>query len=208
MVTHPLWQPFELPTDAEIAAARVAAPAPTAPVEVVPADPAWPATYAALADRVRGALGDRVVAIDHVGSTAVPGLPAKPVIDIDLIVADSADEEAWVPALERDGFVLRVREPDWQEHRMMRLEEPACNLHVWSPDAVEPARHRAFRDWLRTHPEDRAAYVAAKDAAAAQGFLDAMHYNNAKAAAVYDIYERIFAADPDHQHDPQPRPTA
>jgi|SRR6478752_2384340 len=205
MPTHPLWRPYELASDEEIVAARVNAPQRGTPIEVVAPDPTWPATYAALAARVHDTLGERVLSIEHVGSTAVPGLPAKPVIDVDLVVADSADEPAYVPAMEADGWVLRIREPEFEEHRLLRLEEPECNLHVWSPGSPEPRRHRLFRDWLVSHPEDREQYAAAKQAAAAEGFTNGMHYNNAKAWLVYDIYERIFAADPDHPHDPRPR---
>jgi GrpB-like predicted nucleotidyltransferase (UPF0157 family) len=168
-------------------------------------DPTWPATYAALAARVRDTLGTQVLTIEHVGSTAVPGLVAKPVIDIDLTVADSADEAAYVPDMEADGWVLRIREQEFEEHRLLRLEDPECNLHVWSPGSPELRRHRAFRDWLISHPDDRERYAAAKQSATAVSFTDGMHYNNAKAWVVYDIYERIFAADPAYPHDPQPR---
>ncbi len=95
-----------------------------------------------------------------------PGLPAKPVIDIDLTVADSADEPAWLPALEAAGFELVIREPWWQEHRALRYDDPRCNLHVFSPGAPEPIRHKIFRDWLREHPEDLALYRDAKLGAA------------------------------------------
>lgn len=131
-------------------------------------------------------------------------LRPSPVIDIDLTVADSADEAAYVPALEAVGFVLRIREPAFEEHRLLRLEAPECHLHVWSPGALEPQRHRAFRDWLGAHDEDRRRYEAAKREAAAMGFTNGMHYNNHKASVVYDIYERIFADDPTHRHRPQP----
>ncbi|MGO3319652.1 MAG: GrpB family protein, partial [Microbacterium gubbeenense] len=116
-----------------------------APIDVVGADPSWPVAYAKVADRVRNALGARALQIEHVGSTAVPGLPAKPVIDVDLIVASSADEDAWCPALERAGFTLTVREPWWHEHRMLKLADPLAHLHVVSPDAPEPWKHRVFR---------------------------------------------------------------
>ena len=175
------------------------------PIEVVASDPNWSATYAALAARVHHVLGARVLSIEHVGSTAVPGLAAKPVIDVDLTVADSADEPAYVADMEADGWVLRIREPEFEEHRLLRLDEPECNLHVWSPGSPEPQRHRLFRDWLIAHPDDRERYAAAKQSAAAEGFTDGMHYNNAKAWVVYDIYEQIFAADRAHPHDPQPR---
>ncbi len=204
MPTHPLWRPYELVDLEQVAKARLAGP--SRPVEVVAYDESWPAAFARLSDLVRGALGDRVLALEHVGSTAVPGLAAKPVIDADLTVADSGDEAAYLPMLEAAGFVLRFREPEWEEHRVMAHEEPRTNLHVWSPGSTEARRHRVFRDWLVTHDADREEYAALKTELAGRGFGDVMDYNNHKAALVYDIYERIFAADPDHEHDPQPRP--
>jgi GrpB-like predicted nucleotidyltransferase (UPF0157 family) len=164
--------------------------------------------YAELRDLLVGTLGERALGVEHVGSTAVPGLGAKPCLDVDLTVADPADEPAWLPDLEAAGFVLRGREPDFEQHRNLHLGAgPRARVHVFPPGAREPQRHVLFRDWLRSHADDRAAYEAVKREIAAQGFTDAMHYNNAKAAWVYDLYERIFAADPDHPHDPQPRVT-
>lgn len=165
-----------------------------------------PGQFAGVRDRVLAALGGLALVVEHVGSTAVPGLPAKPVIDVDLIVADSSRESDYVPRLVAVGFELAVRFPAWEEHRVLRGWEPLTNLHVCSPDAVETRRHVVFRDWLSTHREDRDAYAATKRALAAEGFTDTMAYNARKAALVYDIYERIFAADPDHPHTPQPRP--
>lgn len=205
MTTHPLWRPFEQPTPEEIARARVR-PHQPAPVEVVAPDPRWPAVFERLRARIEEVLGARALAMVHIGSTSVTGLWAKPVIDVDLEVADSADEPAWLPDLEADGFVLAVREPDWEEHRCLKLLEPSCNLHVWSPGSSEMARHQTFRDWLIEHPDDRTAYGDLKRELSGRGFEDAMLYNNAKGALVYDIYERIFAADPAHPHTPRPRP--
>lgn len=205
MDTHPLWRPYDVPSAEQIAAARVGTRIPEQ-VEVVPPDPGWPASYDALRRRVEEALGERVLAIEHVGSTAVPGLHAKPVIDIDLTVADSAREEDYLPQLEAAGFALRVREPEWEQHRCLRLEHPRANLHVWSPGAQEPQRHLAFRDWLSARADDHAAYADLKCSLGEQGFTDAMLYNNQKAALVYDIYERIFAADPTYSHTARPRP--
>jgi len=204
VATHPLWRPFELADLDEVARVRVGAPPPR-PVVVVPYDATWPAQFDRLEAMVRTALGDRVLALEHVGSTSVPGLAAKPVIDADLTVTDSADEAAYLPDLEAAGFVLRVREPEWEEHRVVGIETPKTNLHVWSPGSVEPLRHAAFRDWLRHHPEDRDAYGSLKTELAGRGFTEVMDYNNHKAELVYDIYERIFAADPAHEHNPQPR---
>jgi GrpB-like predicted nucleotidyltransferase (UPF0157 family) len=192
----------------EIEAARANLGAWTpSPVVVVPPDPTWSESYELARERICSILGGRVLGIEHVGSTSVPGLWAKPVIDIDLTVADSADEDAWLPDLEAAGFVLRVREPDWEEHRVLRGEQPATNLHVFSPDAREPRRHVLFRDWLRAHPDDRDRYSEVKRDVAGRGFTDTMLYNNAKAWLVYDLYEKVFAADPTHPHDPHPRPT-
>lgn len=202
--THPFWRPYAPPTDQEIARARVA-PTDQSLVEVVAPVPSWPQQFAEVRDTVVAALEDRALSVRHVGSTSVPGLWAKPIIDVDLIVADSGDETAYLPDLETAGFVLRVREPEWEEHRCLRGTDPPSNLHVWSPGSQEPARHAAFRDWLIDHPDDREAYAALKRDLAAQGFTDAMQYNNAKAGLIYDIYDRIFVADPDHSHSWHPR---
>ena len=96
---------------------------PRAAVVVVPYDEGWPARFDVVAARIRAALGDRVVALSHIGSTSVPALAAKDVIDVDLTVADSSDEPAYVPDLEAAGFVLRMREPDWEQHRMFTVPE-------------------------------------------------------------------------------------
>jgi GrpB-like predicted nucleotidyltransferase (UPF0157 family) len=166
-------------------------------IRVVDPDPAWPDSFAGLAARIRAALGDRALAVEHVGSTSVAGLPAKPIIDIDLTVADSADESAYVPALENAGFQLVVREPWWQEHRCFVHDEPRCNLHVFSPDAAEPVRHRIFRDWLRMHPDDLALYRDSKLAAAAAANAAGEHvmeYNARKESVIREIYDRAFRA--------------
>ncbi|MGH1562979.1 GrpB family protein [Mumia sp. DW29H23] len=207
MTVHPLWRPYETPSQEETDKAFVAGREPRTAdgrVDVVAYDPAWPATYARVAGAVREALGDVVVAIEHVGSTSVPGLAAKPFIDVDLVVTDPADEASYVPALERLGYVLRVREPWWEEHRMLRLDDPRANLHVFGRDAAEPQRHLLFRERLRTDAADRAAYAALKTELATREFGTVMEYNAAKSALIYAIYERAFAADPAHPHDPQP----
>lgn len=168
------------------------------PITVTDHDPAWAGSSVVLADRVRRALGDRVLALDHVGSTSVPGLAAKPIIDLDLTVADSTDEAAYVPALEAEGFALVLRERAWHEHRLLVHPEPRANLHVWSPDSPEAVRHRLLRDWLREHPDDRAAYAAAKRAAAdrlrAGGGGLVLDYNELKAPVVREILDRVFRA--------------
>jgi GrpB-like predicted nucleotidyltransferase (UPF0157 family) len=175
----------------------VAGQEPASDLEIAAADPSWPARYAALAKDITEALGDSAVWVEHVGSTSVPDLAAKPVIDIDLTVADSRDERAYVPALEQRGFALVVREPWWYEHRCLRRTDPACNLHVFSPECAETERHRIFRDWLRARPEDRLLYAAAKSAAAEHTRSiggHTMDYNAHKEPVVRDIYDRAFRA--------------
>ena len=119
------------------------------PITIVEYDPAWPGLYEREAERIRGALGGQARLLEHAGSTSVPGLAAKPIIDIVLAVPDSSDEGAYVPALEAAGYVLRIREPDWYEHRLFKGPDTNVNLHVFSEGCEEIARMLAFRDHLR-----------------------------------------------------------
>lgn len=162
-------------------------------ITIVPYDPGWPRRYAALSTQIRAALGDVALDIEHIGSTSVEGLAAKDVIDIDLTVADPREEQRYVPALERLGYVLTIREPSWHEHRCLRLTEPRANLHVFGRDCPEAIRHRMFRDWLRTHPEDRARYADAKRAAI-PGAGNVVDYNARKQDVIREIYDRLFRA--------------
>jgi GrpB-like predicted nucleotidyltransferase (UPF0157 family) len=164
------------------------------PVVIVPYDPTWPARFDDFAAGVRAALGERALAVEHVGSTSVPGLAAKDVIDIDLTVADPRDEDRYVPALAAAGWVLTLREPSWHEHRCLtRVDGPPSNLHVFGPDCPEVIRHRMFRDWLAGHSDDRDRYEAAKRAAAPGGG-DVMDYNGRKQDVIRAIYDRLFRA--------------
>ena len=168
-------------------------------IRVVEYDEGWPADFEHVASRIRGALGDRVLEIHHVGSTSVPGLPAKPVIDADLVVADSADEAAYIPDLQAAGFVHHIREPWWHEHRLVKYADPVAYVHVFGPDCPEVIRHRMFRDWLVEHPDERDRYAGAKRAAATEmntraGGGTGMDYNRHKEPVVRDIYERMFRA--------------
>lgn len=106
-------------------------------IHLDPYDPTWPERFDELAGRIRRALGPKVLLLEHVGSTSVPGLAAKPVIDMVLAVADSADEAWYVPSLESEGFVLRIREPDWYQHRLLKTVEGDANLHVFSRGCEE-----------------------------------------------------------------------
>ena len=138
------------------------------PVQLADYDPAWPGLYEREASRIRGLLGERVLLLEHVGSTSVPGLAAKPIIDILLGVADPSDEAAYVPSMEAAGYVLRIREPDLHEHRMFKGPDTDVNLHVFAADSPEIVRMLAFRDRLRTHDSERRRYEAAKRELAAR----------------------------------------
>ena len=175
----------------------VAGAGPEIGIEVIDPDPDWPRQYDALAGRIREALGWRVLQLEHVGSTAVPGLAAKPIIDIDLAVADPARERDYVPPLEAIGFQLIIREPWWHGHRMLRAGQPPCNLHVFGLDSPELVKHRIFRDWLRGNPGDRDRYAAAKRRAASEANAAGEHvmqYNARKQQVIRDIYHRAFVA--------------
>src|SRR6478736_9541223 len=106
-------------------------------VRLVPYSSEWPRTFEAARDRIVSALGDDALEVHHAGSTSVPGLRAKPIIDIVLVVADTTDEDAYLPPLEAVGYSLRLREPEWFEHRLLRREDPPVNLHVFPPRCTE-----------------------------------------------------------------------
>ncbi|GAB2578146.1 hypothetical protein Aab01nite_10220 [Paractinoplanes abujensis] len=156
-------------------------------IVIVDYDPAWAGRFEAARADIARALGSPV--IEHVGSTSVPGLAAKPIIDIDVLLDDTADESLYVPALTAIGYRLVLREPWWSGHRMLLGGDEDINLHVWPHDAAEPIRHRLFRDWLRTHPDDRDLYARTKRRLA----TEADDYNMAKCDVIDEIYTRIFA---------------
>ena len=150
-------------------------------------DDAWPARFEVLADRVRGALGQRVRRLEHIGSTSVPGLAAKPLIDMLLIVDDVEDEAAFVAPLEAAGFELRVREPD---HRMLRTPQRDVHLHVYAPGRAEERDYLDLRDWLRVSSDDRIVYATVKRRLAQQQWDDMNDYADAKTDVVRDILTR------------------
>lgn len=158
-------------------------------------DPTWPRLYEREAARIRAALGDRARLLEHVGSTSVPGLAAKPKIDILLAVANSADEPAYVPVLEAAGYVLRIREPEWHEHRMFKGPDTDVNLHVFTVGDGEIARMLRFRDHLRANDADRRLYEATKRALAAQTWAYVQHYADAKGEVVAQIMARALAGE-------------
>lgn len=156
-------------------------------------DDSWPALFEREAQRIRETLGAQVLRLEHVGSTAVPGLAAKPRIDALLVVGDSSDEPAYVPALEAAGYILRVRDPEWHEHRLLKGPDTALNLHVFSRDCVEIERMVRFRDWLRAWPEDRELYERTKRELAARNWEYVQGYADAKTDVVERILSRAMA---------------
>lgn len=165
-----------------------------APITLAEYDPLWPEQYAQEEARIRAALGERALRIEHVGSTSVPGLAAKPIIDILLVVANSADEPSYVPALEAAGYILRIREPGWHEHRLFKGPDINLNMHVFSEGSSEIERHLLFRDWLRTHPDDRDLYAHTKRELAQQTWQYVQNYADAKSAVVAEIQARARLA--------------
>jgi GrpB-like predicted nucleotidyltransferase (UPF0157 family) len=181
-------------TEEQIRAAHVGALVPhNGPIFLAEYDEEWPRLFEREAERIRAALGDRVLLLEHVGSTSVPGLAAKPKIDIVLVVADSADEPAYVPALESAGYVLHVREPDWYEHRNLKGPDTAITLHVFSPRCPEIERMLFFRDWLRANAADRQLYEHTKRELARQEWQYTQNYADAKSAVVEEILARARA---------------
>lgn len=162
----------------------------TGPVTVADYDEQWPRLFRREADRVTAALGERALLVEHVGSTSVPGLAAKPIIDIDLVVADSAAEAAYLPALESAGYRLVIREPDWHEHRCLKGPDTNINLHVFSPGCPEVARHLAFRDRLRADDADRDLYARTKRELAGREWTYIQEYADAKSEVVTQILGR------------------
>lgn len=160
------------------------------PIQIVDYDLEWPRLFEREAERVQARLGDQVRLIEHVGSTSVPGLAAKPRIDMVLVVAKSADEPSYVPALEAAGYVLHIREPDWYEHRLFKRSDTDINLHVFSPGCPEIDRMLLFRNWLRSNASDRRLYERTKRELARLDWKYMQNYADAKAPVVEEILAR------------------
>jgi len=165
-------------------------------IQIVEYDPQWPQLFAREADRIRAALGRRAQRIEHTGSTSVPGLAAKPTVDILLAVADSADEDAYVPPLEAAGYSLHIREAAWYEHRMFKASDRDVNLHVFSNGCSEIDRVLLFRDWLRSNAADRDLYARTKRSLAEKEWKDVDSYANAKTEVIEEIIRRARSPNP------------
>jgi GrpB-like predicted nucleotidyltransferase (UPF0157 family) len=201
---HPTGSPSPAPvprvhTEEEIQAYSVDVVQPlTGPILLVEYDRAWPALFAREEARIRSILGERVVRLEHTGSTSVPGLAAKPVIDITMAVADVLDEAAWVPDLEAAGYrlVIREQEPDWYDHRVLKGPDTNVNLHVFSAGCRELERMVGFRDWLRTHDDDRELYEATKRNLVKREWKFVQDYADAKGEVVEAIAARAGIGGP------------
>jgi GrpB-like predicted nucleotidyltransferase (UPF0157 family) len=160
-----------------------------APIFLAVYDADWPRLFGREADRLRSALGDEALRIEHVGSTSVPGLTAKPIVDILLVVPDSADEPRYVPQLVAAGYVLKIREPEWFEHRMFRGPDTLINLHVFGRGAAEVERLLRFRDRLRGDEAARDRYARAKQELARRTWRHVQDYADAKTTVVKEILD-------------------
>jgi GrpB-like predicted nucleotidyltransferase (UPF0157 family) len=161
-----------------------------ASILIVEHDPTWPVRFADAERRVKQALAATALSVEHIGSTSVPGLAAKPIIDMLLTVRSVDDEAAYVPALEEVGFVLRVREP---QHRMFRTPERDTHLHVYEPGDQAVADYLDLRDWLRESESDRALYEGTKRELAQREWSDMNHYADAKSDVIRAMLGRARA---------------
>ncbi|MFL5686939.1 MAG: GrpB family protein [Chloroflexota bacterium] len=168
------------------------------PITLVDYDPRWPELFDREAARIRSILGERVVRLEHTGSTSVPGLAAKPVIDITMTVADVLDEPAYVPDLEAAGYrlVIREHEPEWYDHRVFKGPDTNINLHTFSAGCRELDRMTGFRDWLRTHDDDRQLYENTKRELVKREWRFVQNYADAKGEVVEQIAARAGIGGP------------
>ena len=167
----------------------------TGPIRLAAYDPEWPARFEEEKSRISTALGPTARTVEHVGSTSVPGLIAKPIIDIVLVVPDSSDEARYVPPLQRAHYILRIRERDWHD-RVLRGAIIRSNVHVFSEDCPEIERMLLFRDRLRNHPDDRDLYAAQKRTLASRQWAFVQDYADAKSGVVEEILTRAGVRRP------------
>ncbi len=152
--------------------------------------PTWATRFAGERVRIQEALGDVARRVEHVGSTAVPGLAAKPTVDILVAVDDPDNEGGYLDAMEGTGYDLRVREAG---HRMFRTPERDVHVHLWKAGSDDERRHLLFRDWLRHAPDDRALYESVKRRFVGESFTDMNYYARAKGPVIEEIMRRAEA---------------
>lgn len=164
-------------------------------INLVAYDPSWPQLFKEEARRIHSILKDKVIQLEHVGSTSVPGLCAKPIIDMLLVVENSADETSYIPALESAKYTLRIREPEWFEHRLLKGPYIDINLHVFSQGTTEIDKMIRFRDWLRSNETDRNKYAQVKQTLANNNWRHVQHYADAKTSIIQEIMTRAKSTD-------------
>jgi len=164
-------------------------------VRIVSYDPAWPVRAAAELRRVADELGEVAVRLEHVGSTAVPGLAAKPIVDLLVSVAAVAAREAYVAPLERLGylFVPAPQGPGLHFFARPPQRPRTCHIHVCEAGSQHELRHLAVRDFLRAHPAEAAAYAALKRRVAARHPQDRLAYIAGKDPYVVALEQRATA---------------
>ena len=168
------------------------------PISIAEPDPNWPKQYERVEERILDAIRDVVISIAHYGSTSVPGLPAKPIIDVDLVVMDVEDEASYVSRLENAGFLFLFREPLWNQRRFFVHDREGMypvNLHVWGPRCPEVERHRIYRDWLRKTPRDVELYARIKRQSATETVAEGgtlLEYSARKHAILEEILQRAM----------------
>ncbi len=160
------------------------------PVVLLDHDPAWSVRFEAERARLAEVLGGLALRVDHVGSTAVPGLAAKPIVDMQVSVPDPDDDAAFVPALTAAGYVLRVIEP---EHRMFRTPARDVHVHLWRAGSADERRQLVFRDWLKVDAHDRELYERVKRQLAERVWVDRNDYSEAKSDVIIVIMNRAEA---------------
>ena len=161
-------------------------------IELEDHDPRWADKFTHYAQIIKNALGATALSIEHVGSTSVPGLAAKPIIDIVVVVENSSSEDAYLPAFVAAGYTLRVREPEWHQHRMFRTLGLDVHVHVFSHGCVEVERMLAFRDHLRGAADDRQLYESVKRQLVRRDWPDMNAYAQAKSEIIAEILARAF----------------
>ena len=170
-----------------------------ASINLVEYDTEWPHLFEKEAERISSVLGPKALRIEHVGSTSVPGLCAKPIIDIVLVVEDSSNEASYVPAMEAAGYELRIREPEWFEHRLFKGPDTDINLHIFSDHTPEVERMLSFRDWLRDNSSDREKYAETKRKLAQRVWRHVQNYADAKSSIVQEIMNRALSEGDQHK---------
>ena len=159
----------------------------------------WAAKFRLHKAIIANALGEIALRIEHIGSTSVPGLGAKPIIDILVVVPDSGDEDTYLSSLESAGYELRVREPEFDEHRMVRTPDKDVHVHVFSPNSKEIEKYLVFRNWLRQNVKDRARYESVKRSLAERDWNDMNKYAEAKSEVVESILSLAMSNQLDDQ---------